>query len=127
MKWVSRILYGLLGVVGIGIGLMKIFGSPGLPDCDDRKTFDTVREAVAKMVTPAAAKGATVAEMQGKVTLDDETEVSYDKTAGVRECTGTVSLAMNGTTLVDKMKIAYTISWVDKKEGRFQSLVRPIR
>lgn len=127
MKWVYRILSGLAGVVIIGVGLMKLFGSPRLPDCDDRKTFDTVREAVAKMVTPAAAKGATVAEMQGKVTLDDETEVSYDKDKGVRECTGTVSLAMNGTTLVDKMKVAYTISWIDRKEGRFETVVRRVR
>ena len=127
MKWVYRIASGVSVLVFIIVVSAKIFGIKSVPDCDDRKTFDTVREAVASMVTPAAANGATQKEMTGLVTLDDETEVSYDKKAEVRECTGTVSLTVKDKTLIDKMKIRYTIVWTDKDKGLFETTVRSLR
>lgn len=126
MKWVYRIASGISGLVFVLAAAIWLLGTKSLPDCDTRKTFDTVREAVASMVPPAAANGATQKEMKGLVTLDDETEISYDKKAEVRVCTGTVSLTVKDKTIIDKMKINYTIVWTDKDEGMFKTTVKRI-
>lgn len=124
MKWVYRILSGAVVVVGVLILAMKLFGVKALPDCDDRKTFDAVRKAVAGSVSPDQTNGATLAQLTAAVTLDDEAEVSYDRKTAIRECTGTIGLTINGKTIVPSTMVAYTLVWKDKDNGVFEVSVR---
>lgn len=124
MKWVYRILSGAVVAVGLLMIAMRLFGVKALPDCDDRKTFDTVRKAVAGSVSPERANGATPEQLTAAVTLDDEAEVSYDREKGVRECTGTIGLTANGQVVFANLKVAYTIVWKNKDEGLFEVSVR---
>lgn len=124
MKWVYRIASGVGILVAAILILGKLMGVKALPDCDDRETFDVVRKAIAGNVTPAQANGWTPEQVTGAVTLEDEAEVSYDKDKGVRECTGTIGLTANGKVVYANLKVAYTISWQNKKEGLFEVEVR---
>lgn len=120
MKWVARIIGVVVGLFGIAVGLVMIFGDAVLPDCDQTETRDTLREIVAGRVAVLPIEQAPKEEVMKAVEIADITESGFDKDKQIRTCKAVLSLKVKDKPVYDKLKIAYTIKWINQKERTFQ-------
>jgi len=124
MKWIGRIVGVVVGLIGIVVGLTAIFGEPVLPDCDQKETTDVIREVVAGRAPALPIAKMSKEDVMKAVEIGDIAETSFDKDKQVRTCKAALSLKAGTTTVYDKLKVGYTINWIDQKKGTFQVEVK---
>lgn len=122
---IRRILGGIAAVVVIGVGALLLFGEPALPKCDASNAKSTLSEIVVNVAGVTGDEQA-IAAARKAVVLTDLTEASFDKEAQIRECTGRVSLSVDGKDYFKDVGIGYRIDWKDREERTFQIRTRTL-
>ncbi|MCC6918526.1 MAG: hypothetical protein IT548_04945 [Alphaproteobacteria bacterium] len=118
MKWVGRIAGIVGGLIAIGFGLLAIFGEAVLPKCDDTETKGVMGEIMSQRAAAMPVK-MTADEIKSGLQVGDVSEASFDEAKQERTCKATLSLKSGETTVYDKLKVAYTIKWQDRKAKTF--------
>jgi hypothetical protein len=120
MKWIARIVGGIVGLFAIVFGLAMIFGETMLPACDQAETKDVMGTIVADRALMLPIPKVPKEEITKALEIDDIAEASFDEAKQERTCTATLSLKVKDSPVYDKLKVGYTITWIDRKKSTFQ-------
>lgn len=123
MKWIPRIFSGLVAAFLLLFIATLLFGSHALPRCDSSAALDTVREVVIGNMNDTARQGLTEDALKASISFSDMTERRFDKEAELRECTAKIDVKVKDKVLFSAVPLVYTMTWKDKEEGVFQTVV----